>query len=173
MRFPRAGDRAPKVASRAAERRFRSQAIASLCVAFAISRVVIFLVGVRIRGDLGTPQLMDPQSLKQDLLSSLWHLHSHPPMLNFFMGIVFKFPAQFQMTLAFICSVLLGLCIVLTTFYLCLELGLRRALCIGIPLLVILSPEYILFENFLFYAYATAALTILAALFLLRHLREG
>src|SRR5207237_6861233 len=81
---------------------------------------------------------------------------------------VFKFPAQFQMTLAFICSVLLGLCIVLTTFYLCLELGLRRALCIGIPLLVILSPEYILFENFLFYAYATAALTILAAMFLLR-----
>ncbi len=35
-------------------------------------------------------QFLDPALLQHDLLSSLWYLHSQPPLFNLFLGLVLK-----------------------------------------------------------------------------------
>lgn len=62
-------------------------------------------------------QFLDPTLLQHDLLSSLWYLHSQPPLFNLFLGLVLKAasdPAVFYELCFRISGLLIPLCMYAT-----------------------------------------------------------
>src|SRR5438477_6896176 len=83
----------------------------AVIVAFAISRVIYFWLGVRF--DM-TPlasfdQILDPLLLRERLAESLWYLHSQPPAFNLYLGLVLKSCAGFEATAFHVAAMLIGL----------------------------------------------------------------
>src|SRR4051812_49301525 len=86
--------------------------IACLIACFAISRIVYFRAGVRfatgdVRGNVW--QLLDFHLLRDHPISSIWNLHSQPPLYNAFVAFVLQFPTGAQRTLVAVCWLVLGL----------------------------------------------------------------
>ena len=70
-----------------------------LVVAYGISRVWAAVAGVRYDDVVlhGTPltdkwQLLDVHLLRTDLVDSVWHLNSQPPLFNLYCGLLLKLP---------------------------------------------------------------------------------
>jgi hypothetical protein len=149
--------------------------------AFALSRAIAAAAGVRfddsiLDGTINTDkwQLLDVGLLRHDLVSSVWHLNSQPPLFNLYAGIVLKFPTGLQRPVEVASALVLGLVIVLCTYGLLVELKVPPVAAMVVTLVgVVASPAYILFENWLDYAYPTAALGVFAAWCLIRYLRSG
>jgi len=59
---------------------------------FALSRAVYYLMGVRFNSELFPPfwHSVDVNFLVNDLWNSLFYLHTQPPFLNGFVGVVYK-----------------------------------------------------------------------------------
>ncbi len=154
---------------------------AVLVGAFAVSRIIGAVAGVRfddsaLRGTRLTDkwQLLDVHLLRTDLLGSIWHLESQPPLYNLYSGLVLGLPNGLQRPFEVACGLGLGLVIVLCTYHLLLELAVPRGVALGVTLVgVVASPAYLLFENWLDYAEPTAALGTFAAWCLVRYLRTG
>lgn len=150
-----------------------------LTVSFALSRVGFYLAGIRYDGSVlsGTSntdmyQLVDVHLLHDQLITSVWHLESQPPVFNLFGGLVLQLPHGLQVPVEVIAFLALGLVLVLATYLLLSELGVPRWLAVVATLvLVVLSPAFVLYENWLNYAYPTAAVLTLSGLLLLRYLR--
>ena len=154
--------------------------LAVLTVAFALSRVAFYLAGIRFDGSVldGTKttdmyQLVDVHLLRGQLLTSVWHLESQPPLFNLFSGLILKLPHRLQLPAETASFLVLGLVLVLATFLLLEELGVPRWIAVAATVvLVVVAPSFVLFENWLNYAYPTAALLTLSVLLLLRYLRR-
>src|ERR1700733_4435082 len=93
---------------------------ALLAMAFAVSRLGYYLLGVRFdaRPVLHYFQFIDPELLKHRLLESLFYLHIQPPGWNLYVGAVLEFfptsyPAVFE-----VIYLLLGLWICWSIYYL-------------------------------------------------------
>lgn len=150
-----------------------------LTLAFALSRVGFYLAGIRFDGSVlsGTSntdmyQLVDVHLLHDQLITSLWHLESQPPLFNLYGGLVLKLPHGMQVPVEVITFLILGLVLVLATYLLLTELGVPRGVAIVATLvLVVVAPAFVLYENWLNYAYPTAALLTLSGWLLLRYLR--
>ena len=150
-----------------------------LVVAYAVSRVVAAIAGVRYDDSVlrGTPltdmwQLLDVRLLKDDLIASVWHLGSQPPLFNLYCGVLVKLPVAWREPVEVVCSLLLGLTIVLCAYLLMVELRVPRWAALAVTLVcVVASPAYLLYENWLNYAYPTAALGTFGAWCLIRFLR--
>jgi hypothetical protein len=155
--------------------------VAVLIGAFALSRVAAAAAGVRfddsvLKGTFLTDkwQLLDVGLLKHDLATSVWHLNSQPPLLNLYAGILEKVPTGLQRPIEVASALALGLVIVLCTYGLLVELRVPPVAAMVVTLVgVVASPAYLLFENWLDYAYPTAALGVFAAWCLIRYLRSG
>lgn len=147
----------------------------ALALAYLASRLAYYLAGVRLSTiglvDHQYPQQLDLPLLKAHLAQSIWHLQSQPPLFNLATGILLKLPMGTQQPIVVIGMMALGLCMVLSCYYLCLELGLPGWLAIVVTMLVILDPAYVLFENLFFYTYPTAVMVTLAALSIARYSR--
>ncbi|HVN32783.1 MAG TPA: hypothetical protein VMT45_12440 [Thermoanaerobaculaceae bacterium] len=146
----------------------RRDARAALAVAtvFLLSRALVRAAGVRFDAS-GLDwywQFLDPPLLAHRLLESVVHLHSAPPLFNVFLGVVLKvFPAD--ATAIFHATFLVsGLTLVLSMFFLMRELAVPRAVSAAVALAFAVSPSAVLYENWLFYTYPTAALLCVAAL---------
>jgi len=154
---------------------------AVLVGAFAVSRIAAAAAGVRfddsvLRGTRLTDkwQLLDIHLLRTDLLDSVWHLDSQPPLYNLYSGLVLWLPTGLRHPFETASGLALGLVIVLSTYHLLLELAVPRGVALGVTLVgVVASPAYLLFENWLDYAEPTAALGTFAAWCLIRYLRTG
>ncbi len=154
---------------------------AVLVGAFAVSRIIGAAAGVRfddgvLRGTRLTDkwQLLDVHLLRTDLLGSVWHLDSQPPLYNLYSGLVLALPGGWQRPAEASCGLVLGLVIVLCTYRLLLELAVPWGVALSVTLVgVVASPAYLLFENWLDYAEPTAALGTFAAWCLVRYLRTG
>ena len=150
-----------------------------LTLAFALSRAGFYLAGIRFDGSVlsGTSradmyQLVDVHLLHDQLITSVWHLQSQPPLFNLFGGLVLKLPHGLQGPVEVIIFLALGLLLVLTTYLLLCELGVPRWVAVAATLvLVVMAPAFVLYENWLNYAYPTAALLTLSGWLLLRYLR--
>ncbi|HEY1989664.1 MAG TPA: hypothetical protein VGG43_09380 [Acidimicrobiales bacterium] len=150
-----------------------------LTLAFALSRVGFYLAGIRYDGSVLSGasntdmyQLVDVHLLHDQLLTSVWHLESQPPLFNLYGGLVLKLPHGLQGPAEVVTFLALGLVLVLATYLLLSELGVPRGLAVAATLvLVVLAPAFVLYENWLNYAYPTAALLTLSGWLLLRYLR--
>ena len=150
-----------------------------LVVAFAVSRIVAASVGVRfdasvLDGTVNTDmwQLLDVRLLKDQLIQSVWHLNSQPPLFNLYGGWLLKLPSGWQQPVETFAALCLGLVIVLCTYRLMVELGVHDIVALVVTLVgVVASPSYLLYENWLNYAYPTAACGVFGAWCLIRYLR--
>jgi hypothetical protein len=146
----------------------------SVLATFIISRVVLFLLGVRFDSTTLTHhwQYLDIYLLRDQLAQSLWHLHSQPPLFNLYLGLWLKLLAGTTGSFA-VTFLLLGLFLSCGIYWLMLGLGVRRWLAAGLTILFVLSPTSILYENWLHYTYPLMALLVLAALLLRRYSSDG
>ncbi len=146
-----------------------------LVASFVVSRLAFYLAGVRYDGSVlkGTYltdqwQLLDVSLLRNNLMSSVWHLNSQPPLFNVYCGIILKLPNGLQNPFEIVCSFILGLTIVLGSYVLLVVVlhVPRWAAFVVVLVGIVLDPAFVLFENSLSYAYPTAALAILSCLWL-------
>jgi len=152
-----------------------------LVVAYAISRVWAAVAGVRYDDVVlhGTPstdkwQLLDVHLLRTDLVDSVWHLNSQPPLFNLYCGLLLKLPTGLRRPTEVLVALALGLAMVVCAYLVQVELGVPRAVALGVTLVVVVaSPAYLLYENWLDYAYATAAFGTVGAWCLVRFLRTA
>lgn len=139
-----------------------------IAVIFVFSRYLFFGVGVRFDT---TPleyswQLLDPYLLKNDLLRSLFYLHSQPPLFNFYVGMILKiFPQNFVYVFHTV-SFLSGLVLALSLVGVMRQLRISPTLNVLLVTAFILSPASILYENWLFYTYQVTVLLVLSGVFL-------
>jgi hypothetical protein len=154
-------------------------AVVVLVVAYAISRVIGAVAGVRYDASVirGTPltdmwQLLDVHLLQHHLLVSVWHLNMQPPLFNLYAGMLLKVPTGLRSSVEVVCALALGLTIVLSAYALQVELRVPRWAALAVTLVaVVASPAYLLYENWLNYSYPTAAFGTFAAWCLVRFLR--
>ena len=143
-----------------------------LCIiSFVVSRF-IYLGLLRLPFDESSLvdflQYVDPPLLKNNLWQSLYYLHSQPPGFNLFLGIVLKaFPESHALVFQIV-FIGLGLLFTLSLFTLMVQLGVSARASAVLTMLFSTSPIVVLYENWLYYGYPTAALLCLAAVLLHR-----
>lgn len=137
-----------------------------LVLLLLLSRVLLELTGVTVHQvALGSWQLLDPELLRNDLASSLFHLHSQPPLYNLFMGTLLKLSTD-PVVLARavdLFHLLLGLLLGLMLYRLMRRLDVNPPLSFGAAALFMLSPATLLYENYAYYTYPSAVLLGLCA----------
>lgn len=152
-----------------------------LVVAFAVSRLWAAVAGVRYDDSVlsGTPltdmwQLLDVRLLRDDLVVSVWHLNSQPPLFNLYCGLLLHLPTGLRRPVEVLCALVLGLAMVVCAYLLQVELRVPRAVALAVTLVVVVaSPAYLLYENWLNYTYPTAAVATVGAWSLVRFLRTA
>src|SRR5262245_27057872 len=143
-----------------------------LCIiSFIISRFV-YLGRLRLYFDESPlnyfVQYVDPQLLKTDLWKSLYYLYDQPPGFNLLLGIVLKaFPNNHGLAFQLF-FIGLGVLFALSLLALMVKLCVPTWISTGLVIIFSCSPAVVLYENWLFYTYPTAALLCLAAVFLHR-----
>jgi len=111
-------------------------------------------------------QILDLNLLRHNLVESIIYLHSQPPILNLFLGVLLKIFNNRWMLAAHFIFIILGLALSISLYLLARRLGASRIWGLSISLFSIINPAGILYENSFFYSYPTAAMLGLAALFL-------
>jgi len=150
-----------------------------LVAAYGLSRVIAAIAGVRfddspLRATKLTDmwQLLDLGQLRDHLATSVWHLNMQPPLFNLYVGFLLKLPDGLRRPVEVVGSLALGLLIVVCTYLLMVELRVPPVAALVVTLVcVVASPAYLLYENWLDYAYPTAALGTFGAWTLIRFLR--
>jgi hypothetical protein len=138
---------------------------ALLAMAFAVSRLGYYLLGVRFdaRPVLHYYQFVDPELLKNRLLESLFYLHIQPPGWNLYAGVVLKFFPTSYSVIFHLTYLLFGLGICWSIYHLMRVLGVTRWLAFALAAWFIVSPGVVLFENYLLYEYLVTFLLLAAA----------
>ena len=146
--------------------RGRFGALALVAAAFVASRSIIAALGVRFDISL-VPwlwQLLDLQLLQHRLAESLWHLHSQPPLFNLAVGVALKVVPNHVAGAFHLLFLLLGLTAALSLEVVLERLGFRRAVSVGLAVLISCAPWWLVYENWLYYEYPVMCLLIVAAL---------
>ena len=113
-------------------------------------------------------QFIDPQLLAHDAIRSIYFLHAQPPLFNLYLATMIQLSGGEPLALFSLSFFALGLLMHGALFGLLRALGVRSWLAVAGTLLFAFSPASILYENWLFYTYPTAAILICAALSLHR-----
>ena len=157
--------------SRSLNRLFASNTlpILALILIFAGSRIWFAWAGGEfIASPLDSAkQFLDTNLLQHDLLSSLWYLHSQPPLFNLFLGLVLK-AASDPAVLYELCFRVSGLLIPLCMYATLALLGANRIAAFLVTLFFMLNPSLILYESLLYYTHVEGVLIIGAVFFLAR-----
>lgn len=132
---------------------------------YLLSRIIFIKLGIKF--DISSleyfAQYLDINILKDDLINGIYFQHSQPPLFNMFLGIILKlFPEKYELIFT-IFYYFCGFTTYLLIYkILCLvKFDSWIALCIAT--IFILTPEAILYENWLFYTWPIATLLTLAA----------
>ncbi|MDB5096329.1 MAG: hypothetical protein JWM80_750, partial [Cyanobacteria bacterium RYN_339] len=158
----------------ASPRRLVTHPLAALLALFVASRALGFAVGVRFSL---FPlewywQYLPVDWLRHDLARGLYYMHDQPPLFNAYLGLVLKACPGHE-ALAFQVSYLaLSLAFLATLYGLQRRLGVDRWIAAGLVACFMLAPATLLYENWLFYAYPTAALLAFGALALAGYLER-
>ncbi len=151
------------------------QAQTFLVVAFLISRVVFYALGIRL--DTTTLytmwQIVDPVWLRKELIETLFYLHGQPPLFNFIVGSVAKLPEAAWTPIWSGLFAALGLALCITIYKLCRIFAFGLGASAATAFIFAISPQAILFENWLLYTYPTALLLTLGTYLSVRYLRTG
>ena len=136
----------------------------------AAGRLVYYLSGVRFDASTlnGYMQFIDTELLVTRLLESLWYYHANPPILNLFTGTVLKLFGDNATDIFAISFHVLGFVAAVALFGLIVKMSRSRRIAYILTTLFVLSPSFILYENWLMYTFPTTALLLLSAFLLLR-----
>lgn len=149
--------------------------ISLLILWFVATRLLYWFMGVRFDMtalDYGW-QILDPQLLRHDLLSSLYYLHSQPPLFNLFLGLVLKIFPGFEPMALSACYKLLGMAICLCLYVSMARLGISKAAAFTVAAIYIASPQCVLYENWPLYTYPVACMLCISVVSLQSYLRVG
>jgi hypothetical protein len=141
---------------------------------FVVSRIVLYYVlGVRFDAEpLGFYlQYADPALLRDDLIRTVWFLHSQPPLFNLFLGICLKLAPHAYTELFHCIFLLLGAMQTLLVMATMLKLRVQPWLAFICTMLLLVAPATMIYENWLFYTLPVSVL-LSATVFLLVHYLE-
>ncbi len=144
--------------------------------AFILSRI-IYYVCFDVRFDASPLiwfwQYIDPQLLQNNLLQSLWYMHSQPPLFNLFLGLVLKiFPVHFVAAFHWI-YLMMGLVFSVMLYVIMVQMRVVPWISVLLTSLFIVSPIVISYEHWLFYEYPTTLILLFGVYFLNRFLLFG
>ncbi len=136
----------------------------------AAARLAYYVSGVHFDAStLGSyMQFIDTELLVTRLLESLWYYHANPPILNLFTGTVLKLFGDSSTIVFSMTFHILGFLAAVALFGLTLKLGRSRRMAFILTSLFVVSPSFVLYENWLMYTFPTAVLLLLSAFALLR-----
>jgi len=149
--------------------RFDLLAVAAL---FAISRALYGSLGLHFDASPfdAYMQFIDRDLLSSRLLESIWYYHANPPLLNLFAGASYKLFGEHVSTWFAGLYHLLGLTLALCVYCLTRRLSNSRWASLIAAGLLVFSPAFVLYENWLMYTFPTVVLVTAASLLLHRYL---
>jgi hypothetical protein len=121
---------------------------------FVVSRVAMYVAGVRFDDGLlrNAYQLLDVRLLKDDPFTSIFYLHSQPPLFNLFTAAVLQLPRRAIWSTLMLLWALAGLATALLLRATMVRLGVRSGLATLIVCIYLLLPETMLTESWFFYS---------------------
>jgi len=138
---------------------------------FASSRALYAWLGLEFDASplSGYMQFIDVELLKTRLLESLWYYHANPPLLNLLAGVGLKLFGGHAGSFFSVVFHVLGLLTAICVYALALRLSSMRTAAIVATGLLVFSPSFVLYENWLMYSFPAAALLTLSAWALCRY----
>ena len=121
---------------------------------FIASRLIFsFMGGAFIAKPLSfAMQYLDPVLLKNDLLQSLFYLHSQPPLFNLMLGLILKMSQVPALSYSILFKTA-GALVPLALYGTLSAIGVKRLTALLVTIVFMLNPTLILYENLLYYSY--------------------
>jgi hypothetical protein len=135
---------------------------ALVVLVFALSRLVLFWLGLRFTFSLDWMWLSDPADLQEHLLQTIYYFHAFPPGMDVFSGILLKLGGTHAAIFAQITFWVFGLVLVQSLFYLARASGLSARASLVVAAGFSLLPQTIYFEHLYLYEEPVAALLCLS-----------
>lgn len=141
---------------------------------FLVVHGLYFRVGVRFQTDPLQDywQYLDQELLRTRLGESLFYLHTQPPLFNLFLGLVLK-STDHPLTVLHGLYLGMGLALYLCLYALMREFRISRGVAVATATLFLVSPSFVLYEHWLYYAFPVALALVVSVLCLSRLLRTG
>lgn len=137
---------------------------------FLFSRLLYWQMGIRFYGTTidWYFQYLDLPILQSELIEGCYYLHSQPPLFNVFLGIILKvFPNCSQQAFQ-VCFMICGFVLYWAMFKSLTHLTSFKTAIIGSTVFII-SPQVIIYENWLFYPYPVCTLLVIALYCLVKY----
>jgi hypothetical protein len=149
--------------------------LAAVALLALLSWIVYFAAGVRFDASpfSGYMQFIDRELLRDRLLESIWYSHAHPPGLNLLVGVAYRLFGDAAPTFLSLLFHGLGLAVALGLFVLTLRLTGTRVAAYLCTALVVMSPGFVLYENWLMYTFLETVLLVTSAVALYKMLDRG
>ncbi|MBM3125639.1 MAG: hypothetical protein FJZ87_11320 [Chloroflexi bacterium] len=146
-----------------------------ILAALLTSRILYNRAGVQFEGDpeVGAWHLIDPALYQTDFLRSIFHLHSQPPLMNFFIGFVYRSSPSFHQEVLQILYLGMGVLLAISIYRLCKDLELGGWLSSAFTICFMVSPATVFYERSLSYGYPITVLLALAGVFFFRFAGHG
>lgn len=135
-----------------------------LSVLFVVSRVALYVAGLRFSFSLDWMWLSDPADLRERLIETLFYFHAFPPGMNGFTGVLLAFGDDNAPVVAQAVFWALGLALVNALYSLGRAVGLSAAAAFVFALAFALLPASIYFEHLYLYEWPVTTLLCAAAL---------
>jgi hypothetical protein len=140
-----------------------------------VSWAAYFAAGVRFDASPfpGYMQFIDADLLRDRMLESIWYWHAHPPGLNLLVGVAYEIFGGGAPTFLALLFNGLGVGVALGLFALTLRLTGTRVAAYLSTALVVMSPGFVLYENWLMYTFLEVVLLVASAVALYKTLDRG
>jgi hypothetical protein len=124
-----------------------------------------FAAGVRFDASPfpGYMQFIDAELLRERLLESIWYSHAHPPGINLLVGVAYRAFDDGATTFLALFFHGAGFVVALGLFALTLRLTGTRVAAYLCAALVVMSPGFVLYENWLMYTFLEVMLLTISA----------
>lgn len=139
----------------------------SLTGIFIVSRVVFRLIfNIEFDDFLLDEgwQFLDTIWLENDLQTSIYYLHSQPPLGNLVCGILLQVFDDIGEPIHFI-LMSLNLLAILAFYLSCINLGIKRHYAFWAGIFLVFHPQFVLYENYFFYSVPVMSLITISVFF--------
>lgn len=142
---------------------------------FVLSRVYFLWLGVRFETSSlqWYWQVLDPRLLADRLLESVYFLHAQPPLFNLVLGIGLKLAPEHAALLFQLGFLALGLAMAGVLHVLLTRFGVPPLVAAVLVLLYATSPNWLMYESWLFYDFPNAVALVVAGGALVAAGRQG
>ncbi|OQA67095.1 MAG: hypothetical protein B6D44_13450 [Ignavibacteriales bacterium UTCHB2] len=141
---------------------------------FILTRLYLFqYLGIEFGYNLdGLIQFLDVNCLRQNLLQSIFYLHSQPPLFNLFIGVFEKYLPDYSKDIVQFIFLFMGLITNIALYKILLRMNINLYLSFILTIIYLITPATILYENLFFYTHIIIFFLILSCYFLLRFIQS-